>query len=94
MDFFLQLASRFLHAFPPLTVHLFRWGLIQNKHIRYGRLTIFVEKRSLGNLTDLLRLEDDLWDSESFGAAVGLYLVWQIGYWVVTEVTNISSCKE
>ena len=37
-------------------------------------------------MTDLLRLEDDLWDSESFGAAVGLYLVWQIGYWVVTEV--------
>ena len=25
---------RFLHAFPPLTVHLFRWGLIQNKHIK------------------------------------------------------------
>jgi len=60
-----KLTSMFLHAFPPLTVHLFRWGLIQNKHIR---------------------LEDDLWDSESFGAAVGLYLVWQIGYWVVTEV--------
>ena len=32
------------------------------------------------------RPEDTLWDSESFGAAVGLYLIWQIGYWVVTEV--------
>jgi len=27
-----------------------------------------------------------LWDAESFWAAVGLYLVWQIGYWVITEV--------
>ena len=34
VDYFWQFASRFLHAFPPLTVHLFRWGLIQNKHIR------------------------------------------------------------
>merc|ERR1719289_806744 len=60
-----KLTSFFLHAFPPLTVHLFRWGLIQNKHIK---------------------LEDTLWDAESFWAAVGLYLVWQIGYWVITEV--------
>jgi len=60
-----KLTSMFLHAFPPLTVHLFRWGLIQNKHIK---------------------LEDTLWDAESFGAAVGVYLVWQIGYWVFTEV--------
>jgi len=28
-----KLTSFFLHAFPPLTIHLFRWGLIQNQHI-------------------------------------------------------------
>lgn len=28
-----KLTSFFLHAFPPLTIHLFRWGLIQNEHI-------------------------------------------------------------
>ena len=41
-----------------------------------------------GNTIQLIfsRLEDTLWDAESFWAAVGLYLVWQIGYWVITEV--------
>ena len=34
------------------------------------------------------RLEDTLWDADSFWAAVGLYLVWQIGYWVITEVIH------
>lgn len=28
-----KLTSFFLHAFPPLTIHLFRWGLIENEHI-------------------------------------------------------------
>lgn len=28
-----KITSFFLHAFPPLTIHLFRWGLIQNEHI-------------------------------------------------------------
>eukprot|EP00090_Calanus_glacialis_P037206 TRINITY_DN6383_c0_g1_i4.p1 TRINITY_DN6383_c0_g1~~TRINITY_DN6383_c0_g1_i4.p1 ORF type:complete len:583 (+),score=210.75 TRINITY_DN6383_c0_g1_i4:168-1751(+) len=30
-----KLTSFFLHAFPPLTVHLFRWGLIPNPAIRH-----------------------------------------------------------
>jgi len=59
-----KLTSIFLHAFPPLIVHLFRWGLIENEHIRES---------------------DSLWDLESVMAPLGLYLVWQFGYWCITE---------
>jgi len=59
-----KLTSFFLHAFPPLTVHLFRWGLIPNPAI---------EK------------DDHLAPMEVLLLPLGLYLVWQLGYWTITE---------
>merc|ERR1719347_1185669 len=59
-----KLTSFFLHAFPPITVHLFRWGLIPNPAI---------EK------------DDHLAPMEVVLLPLGLYLVWQLGYWTITE---------
>jgi len=59
-----KLTSFFLHAFPPLTVHLFRWGLIPNPAINK---------------------EDHLAPLEVLLLPLGLYLVWQLGYWTITE---------
>jgi len=35
-----KLTSFFLHAFPPLTMHLLRWGLIPNEHIKVEDLSL------------------------------------------------------
>jgi len=59
-----KLTSFFLHAFPPLTVHLFRWGLIPNPAINK---------------------DDHLAPLEVLLLPLGLYLVWQLGYWTITE---------
>merc|ERR1719347_1899666 len=59
-----KLTSFFLHAFPPLTVHLFRWGLIPNPAIQR---------------------DDHLAPLEVLVLPLGLYLVWQFGYWTITE---------
>jgi len=59
-----KLTSFFLHAFPPLTVHLFRWGLIPNPAI--------IKEDHLAPLEVLL-------------LPLGLYLIWQLGYWTITE---------
>jgi len=59
-----KLTSFFLHAFPPITVHLLRWGHIPNPSI---------SKEDFLSLTEMVLLP------------LGLYLTWQIGYWVITE---------
>jgi len=59
-----KLTSFFIHAFPPLTMHLLRWGLIPNNSIKP---------------------EDSLSASEALLLPLGLYICWQIAYWIITE---------
>lgn len=60
-----KLTSFFLHAFPPIVVHLLRWGMISSPY-HYP--------------------ETDLSFYDAFSLPIGLYITWQIGYWVVTEI--------
>merc|ERR1712240_220425 len=60
-----KLTSFFLHAFPPITVHLLRWGLIPSPYHFPDTTMSF---------------------SEVFSYPLGLYLTWQFGYWLVTEL--------
>ena len=60
-----KLTSFFLHAFPPITLHLLRWGLIPSPYY-YPATTL--------TLTDLVTLP------------ISLYIIWQLGYWTITEL--------
>merc|ERR1719229_2202043 len=60
-----KLTSFFLHAFPPIVVHLLRWGMISSPY-HYPDTEL--------SLADTLSLP------------IGLYIAWQCGYWVVTEI--------
>ena len=60
-----KLTSFFLHAFPPITIHLLRWGLIPSPY--------YYPATSL-SLTELISLP------------LSLYVLWQLGYWTITEL--------
>jgi len=60
-----KLTSFFLHAFPPITIHLLRWGLIPSPY--------YYPSTSL-TMAEVLTLP------------LGLYIIWQLGYWSVTEI--------
>ena len=75
-----KLTSFFLHAFPPIVVHLLRWIKIENLHrennvFRWGMIS-----------SPYHYPETDLSFYDTFSLPIGLYISWQIGYWVVTEI--------
>jgi len=68
-----KLTSFFLHAFPPITIHLLRWGLIPSPY-HFPETTLSF--------------------SEVFSYPLGLYMAWQIGYWLVTELILRNQLQE